>query len=336
MFEADFGRDSGYNQVAPGRRARAVRNPGQPGRPPQSPIQQAIAAPNYEFHQQPAPQQPPAGGGARLYEMPGTGRSGGVGDAAQMLADATVQNNRLKDIGNRRSQLDIFDRSGHEALDREESEIFGSPRSSYANPSGGEATMPQSPLAKSLPDFSKLGAFSNQMGAWSTDAANPSEKFARPWDERSERYKMLSVLSHFDPTKGLNFKNEQLGMTPIEALNQASINGAQFSAAGDDKLDARNLSAWRNYDGTEGIGDIIKGFKTGKGTWGGWGPESKGAPAAAGAPLGVPSGINSLLPAILGQAPVDGGPSEGDRLRKMIMDALNVSPQISALSQMFR
>lgn len=122
-------------------------------------------------------------------------------------------------------------------------------------------------------DYTKLGKYANQMGAWSTDAANPSEKFARPWDDRSERYKMMTVLSNFDPTQGI---------TPdvINALNAANINGAQFSGSGD-KLDARGLQNWRNYDGREGIGDVIKGLKSGNGTWQGWEPEGGGGEPAA-------------------------------------------------------
>jgi hypothetical protein len=163
------------------------------------------------------------------------------------------------------------------------------------------AAPPTSPLevdgkpvseAPEKPDYRKLGKYAGQMGAWSTDAANPSEKFGRGWDDMSERYKMLTVLSNFDPTKGLN----QEGL--IEALNAADINGAQFSAAGDDKLDARNLSKWRNFDGREGIGDIITGFKTGKGTWGGWSPEGgEGGPEVqAEMPGGGPVAQNTTDP----------------------------------------
>lgn len=90
----------------------------------------------------------PIGGGDRGYEMPGTGRSGGVEDATRMLADATAQNDRLKELGNRRAQLDIFDRPGHTALDQEESSIFGRPRSSYVDTPNGA---PGGPMASSLP-----------------------------------------------------------------------------------------------------------------------------------------------------------------------------------------
>src|SRR5687767_2385207 len=69
----------------------------------------------------PAPSMPgvPLGGGDRGFAMPGMGSSGGVEDAGRMLAEATARNNQLKDLGNRRSQLDIFDRPGHTALDQE-------------------------------------------------------------------------------------------------------------------------------------------------------------------------------------------------------------------------
>jgi hypothetical protein len=95
----------------------------------------------------------PIGGGDRGYEMPGTGSSGGVEDASRMLAESTARNNSLKDLGNRRSRLDLFDRAGHEGLDREESQIFGgAPRSSYTDAliappaSPGGASQPASPF----------------------------------------------------------------------------------------------------------------------------------------------------------------------------------------------
>ena len=120
-------------------------------------------------------------------------------------------------------------------------------------------------------DYTKLGQFANRMGNWSTDAANPSEKFAVPWDQRSDRYKTLTVQSHFDPNQGV---------TPemIAALNAAHINGATYSG-GKDKLGAHGLQNWENYDGREGLGDVIQGFNDPNNTnkqWNAWSPENAG------------------------------------------------------------
>lgn len=280
----DYGRRSGYNQLAPGRDTETYEEPGRPGRPRKSPIQQAILGPA-----QTAAEPGGFAGPAAPYVNP-TGNTGVAGG---------------KDRG---------------------------------VPEPAQAAAP----ATKIPDWNQLGQYKGQMGAWS-QGDQLSDKFAVPYDQRSERYKMLSKLSYFDPTKGLNFRNEELGMTPIEALNlDGGINGATFSAAGDDKLDARGLSRWENYDGREGIGDIITGFKTGKGTWGAWGPEAGGAPAGmqpgGGSQMSVPSGINALMPAILGTVPSDtqDGQSYADKLRQMVMQALQVSPELSALGQQFR
>lgn len=133
------------------------------------------------------------------------------------------------------------------------------------------------PIASpAAPDYRKLGKYAGQMGAWSTDAANHGEKFARPWDDMSERYKMLTIQSNFDPTKGIS-------QEMVDALNAANIKGAKFSRGSDDRLSATGLENWENYDGREGLGDIIQGFKTGKGQWGAWAPEGGDAPAASGA-----------------------------------------------------
>lgn len=112
-------------------------------------------------------------------------------------------------------------------------------------------------------DYTKLGSFKDKMGPWNES----NEKFQRPWDEMSERYKMLTILSNFDPSKGV---------TPevVDALNKANIKGAKFSGEGD-KLSATGLEQWNDYDGAEGLGDVITGFKTGKGTWSPWSPLSK-------------------------------------------------------------
>ncbi len=171
------------------------------------------------------------------------------------------------------------------------------------------AAAAQPPAAAAAPDYTKLGQYAGKMGAWSQDANPPGEKFARPWDDRSERYKMMTVLSNFDPTQGI---------TPdvVAALNAANINGAQFSGSGD-KLNATNLQNWRNYDGREGIGDIVQGLKSGNGTWQAWSQDGGGGDAAAG-----PAGMGGL------DAQLTGDPTAA------IQDALSKlgnSPNLQAL-----
>lgn len=127
-----------------------------------------------------------------------------------------------------------------------------------------------------------------QRGQYGTFNAT-SDKYNRPWDQMSERYKMQTVLSNFDPNKGI---------TPevLAALNGANINGAKFAGHGD-KLDASNLQAWEGYDGRQGIGDVIQGFNdpamADKHTWGAWQPEG-------GAPGGGPQ---PTMPFAMGNAP---------------------------------
>lgn len=151
-------------------------------------------------------------------------------------------------------------------------------------------------------DYKQLGKYADQMGVFSGN-----DKLNVPWDQRSERYKMLTVQSNFDPNAGI---------TPemIAALNAADINGAKFS--GDrDKLSATGLNNWENYDGREGVGDIIQGFndpsRKGKLTWGAWAPEGGGAPAPQGA--GHANAMASLLGGF-GMPSYDGETGKGGSL----------------------
>lgn len=103
------------------------------------------------------------------------------------------------------------------------------------------------PAAPPPVDYTKLGQFGSRLAA----GRGVSEKIQRPWDKQSERYKMLTVLSHFDPNNGL---------TPevIAALNAANIHGAKFSGS-KDKLTVENAGNWKRF-GVGGTGDIIGGF----------------------------------------------------------------------------
>lgn len=132
-------------------------------------------------------------------------------------------------------------------------------------------------------DYTKIGEYGGRLGAWTGN----TDKLGRDWDKKSERYKMLTVLSNFDPNAGL---------TPevIAALNAANIHGAKFSGS-KDKLNVENAGGWERF-GKGGIGDIIQGFndpnnKTKQ--WGAWNDPNLEPAAPAGSPVG-PSQIGGL------------------------------------------
>lgn len=104
------------------------------------------------------------------------------------------------------------------------------------------------------PDYTKAGQYANY-------SAYDQQKMARPWDQMSEKYKIGTVLSNFDPKQGL---------TPdvIAALNGANIHGAKFSGSGD-KLTVDNAGGYDRF-GQGGMSDVNIGFKGGNGQWGAW------------------------------------------------------------------
>jgi len=84
-------------------------------------------------------------------------------------------------------------------------------------------------------------------------------KFNRPKDQWSEKYKIGQVMSYFDPRNGI---------TPefIDALNALGI--AQFSGS-DDQLNLENtLNDPRMGKG--GTSDVIVAYHSGDGKWGPW------------------------------------------------------------------
>lgn len=177
---------------------------------------------------------------------------------------------------------------------------------------------PQGPAAT---DYTKLGKFADQMGPW--NASN--EKFQKPWDQMSERYKMLTIMSNFDPRQGV---------TPelVDALNKANIKGAKFSGSGD-KLSATGLNQWENYNGREGVGDVVRGFKTGQGTWTPWGPEGGDTGGAANVAAG--GGFAGHAGTPVGGAQLDEALS-GDplaRIQQMIAQLSGSRPNFAALMQ---
>lgn len=251
----------------------------------------------------PIPSSPLGGGKDRGVEMPGTGSSGGVEDASRMLGEATARNKSLSDLGHRRAKLDIFDRAGHEGLDREESSIFGgAPRSSYVSSGDmpGGASSPQTLAPK--PDSSK----------WNTDG------YATPGYTAQNAG---GVLSGFDATKW-NDPNHQ---SPKYVFGRI----LQEAAGGDGRLETpeQRDAAVKNilqaypgatFDGKQkvtmpdgGVIDIFQGADAGH--YGaafqvepGTGRDAAGNPidtSSPGAPAGGGGGgLSSLNPMLQGNA----------------------------------
>lgn len=197
------------------------------------------------------------------------------------------------------------------------------------------------PLTPTAPDYTKLGKYSGQMGAWSEGDPNKpgNEKFSRPWNDRSERYQMMSVLSNFDPTKGI---------TPevLDALNKANIHGAKFSGQGD-QLTVDNAGGWDRF-GRGGTSDIITGLKSGHGTWAPWNDPNlegqggqQGQPALAGALQNgmIPGGPGDMSGDALMSSLRQGVPTDNSFFQQLLEQARQLSgPQATdraaLLSQM--
>jgi len=109
-------------------------------------------------------------------------------------------------------------------------------------------------------DYSKWGSYGH--GALNQD------KIDRGHD--SPKYQIARTLSNFDPSKGI---------TPeaLEALNALGI--GTFSGQ-DDKLFVGGEGMDPRFKGITGS-DMVRGFKTGKGTWGGWGSVNPQGPGVA-------------------------------------------------------
>jgi hypothetical protein len=154
---------------------------------------------------------------------------------------------------------------------------------------GGQAQAPglqtpetPAPAAPAPEDFTQLGKYANKLGAYNTD------KFNNPYDQRSEKYQIGTVMSHFDPNAGI---------TPelIAALNGANIHGAKFSGSGD-KLTVDNAGGYDRF-GSGGTADVIGGFKDKSKDhgWGAWFVDDQGQPQQK--PTG---GMNSGMPSFGG------------------------------------
>lgn len=143
----------------------------------------------------------------------------------------------------------------------------------------GGAKGPIDPTAPAdKPDYTALGQYKDRLGAYTAD------KFTAPYDQRSEKYQIGTVLSHFNANEGI---------TPavLEALNQANIHGAKFSGSGD-KLTLDNAGGYDRF-GKGGTSDIIQGFNDPNNTnknWGAWFVDDNGQPQQQGAPGMAPGG----------------------------------------------
>lgn len=192
----------------------------------------------------------------------------------QPASEQTPKGNLYEELAKRAAQMAPMDNTG----------VAG------GKDRGGFATEPSQSDTNTPPptDYTKMGQFANRMGAW-----NGNEKFDRNWDDKSERYKMLTVMSHFDPNAGV---------TPelIAALNGANIYGAKFSGSGD-KLTVDNAGGYDRF-GTGGTGDVIAGFKDPNNTnkqWGAWqvddNPQAAGGGPGGGGGYAGPSAMAMLL-----------------------------------------
>lgn len=179
-------------------------------------------------------------------------------------------------------------------------------RNNPAEPGGFAGVTEKTDAVPVAEDYKALGKYADRLGAWSGN----TDKLGRGWDDKSERYKMLTVMSHFDPNAGI---------TPemIAALNGADIHGAKFS--GDrDKLTVDNAGGWARF-GKGGTGDVIERFNDPNNTnkqWGAW--QVDDAPAT-----GAPQGGGLPMPNLGSIAPVLGGDmgtynTLQDRLRQIL------------------
>src|SRR5262245_46580071 len=110
----------------------------------------------------------------------------------------------------------------------------------------GGVPSPESGGMASAPDYTKLGKYANQLTGYDMN------KFNRPYDQMSEKYKVGLVNSWFDPNQGI---------TPeyLKALNDLNI--GDFSGTGD-KLNVMNGRNGGRY-GQGGTADTIVGLKSG-------------------------------------------------------------------------
>lgn len=132
------------------------------------------------------------------------------------------------------------------------------------------------PAPSNTPDYTTLGAFANRLQGYDMS------KFARPYSDWSEKYKIGAVQSHFDPLQGVN-------PAYLAALNSLGI--ADFYGEGD-QLGVRNTRNDPRFGGG-GLGDVVYGLR-GQNAATAWQPWTDPSLSSA-APGGDGSDLASLL-----------------------------------------
>lgn len=183
--------------------------------------------------------------------------------------------------------------------------LLGQMRGGRMSPGGSETfdeTAPSAeptPTAPAAPDYTKAGKY------LANSPYGGSEKLQRPWEDKSEKWKYLTVASNFDPSQGL---------TPefIAALNAANIDGMKWGGEGD-KLSLLDRGTNTRVKNT-GMDDVIFNYtdgKPGEAQWNAWtdpaeqarreaAKQGGGMPVAAGAAPSSFQGIQSLMPTDMG------------------------------------
>jgi hypothetical protein len=207
----------------------------------------------YSYHQTPPMQTGPSDNSNNPLKI-SYSRSGGVEDAERMLAESTAQNQRLSDLGNRRAQLDIFDRPGHEALDREETQMFrdfwgpnAGVRSSYAPGEPAPGSQTRSPQIDrtgwntdgyATPNYT-ADNFGNAPAGWD------SKKWSDP-KHQTPKYVVGRILTQAGDLRDPNKRNEAI------ANIQKAYPGAQFN--GKDKISIDGGRSWVDIFGGASAG----------------------------------------------------------------------------------
>jgi hypothetical protein len=167
--------------------------------------------------------------------------------------------------------------------------IMNDPGGIQAPPLETAPATPATPAAPAAPDYKSLGQFAGGLKGYDM------EKFNRPYDQWSEKYKMGAVQSHFDPTQGISPEF-------LAGLNTLDI--ADFSGQGDKLNVANPRNGFRSQGG--GTSDVVQGLKSGNGNWTYWedpalaGPDMGGGvgqsaqPGGAGLPAMDVSGKTTM------------------------------------------
>lgn len=146
------------------------------------------------------------------------------------------------------------------------------------------------PAAASTSDYTTLGTFGGQMGPWS-DPNNP--KYQGAFGDRSGRYQLMSVFSHFDPSQGIS-------AALLKALNDNKVDGAVWTGSGD--------QLFRN-----GVpDDVVQGIHSAHPTWTAWQGDDRQTTATTATPAaGTGTGTGSGLGPLPSLPPLPGGSGGG-------------------------